>query len=64
MANLQPAEGAGGRRVVIDPITQIEGHLRIEVAMAEDGTVARPRPSAYSPSGSAASAPTTTTSAA
>lgn len=39
MANLQPAAGDGRRRVVIDPITRIEGHLRIEVAMAEDGTV-------------------------
>jgi Ni,Fe-hydrogenase I large subunit len=27
------------QRVIVDPITRIEGHLRIEVAMAEDGTV-------------------------
>ena len=43
MANLQdaaPAAGNGARRVVIDPITRIEGHLRIEIAMGDDGTVA------------------------
>lgn len=30
---------ADPQRVIVDPITRIEGHLRIEVEMADDGTV-------------------------
>ena len=39
-AEVKPAAVSGGKkRVVVDPITRIEGHLRAEVIVGEDGIV-------------------------
>ena len=38
------------RRVVIDPITRIEGHLRIEVEVDEDNVVHQAVRGDYTPS--------------
>ena len=35
----QPKSPSGSKRVVVDPITRIEGHLRAEVIVGDDGVV-------------------------
>ena len=35
----QPTQPSGPKRVVVDPITRIEGHLRAEVIVGDDGVV-------------------------
>ncbi len=34
-------EGGNGRRIVIDPITRLEGHGKIEILLDEEGEVER-----------------------
>ncbi len=41
-----------GRRVVVDPITRIEGHLRVEVNLDADNVIRTPSPPARCGGGS------------